>query len=438
VRRLALLIACGAAWLVLAAAPALADGGPHVMTVNNGSLGLNADGCAGCHRAHTAQGPFLINAADETALCITCHGVVATGATTDVMSGIQYSLRGVAGVAGTQLGALRGGGFDQARLDPSNAARRAYTLSGGVEFLAKVPVGPALDVTSAHLDVDGGDGVVASGVAWGNGDNSTGAGAGPIVDMSCSSCHNPHGNGQYRILNPIPNPTALTGLFAAIGAPGALVTDTPVINPATGTPDTKNYTILQVKGTPGVTSSYLLYASQVATAAGAGTFNGIAGTYTAAGGDYFHRFVPWNATTIPTRAADAPNGVPATFTNQMNAWCTACHTRYNANDPFTARLDLLGAEDPIFRYQHQTTPLSDGASCLTCHVSHGSNAVMSGPFSATMPFPDGNPKFIPTTTTVVPDSRLLKFNNRGTCQACHDPTFTVLTGQTTGPALGTP
>ena len=93
-RRLALVIAIGAVWLILAAVPALADGGPHVMTQNNGSLGINADGCAGCHRAHTAQGPFLINAADETALCTTCHGAAGAGATTDVMSGIQYRLVG--------------------------------------------------------------------------------------------------------------------------------------------------------------------------------------------------------------------------------------------------------------------------------------------------------------------------------------------------------
>jgi len=97
VRRLALVIACGAIWLILTAVPALADGGPHVLTQNNGSLGINADGCAGCHRAHTAQGPFLINAADETALCQTCHGAAVTGATTDVMTGIQYALTGRSG-----------------------------------------------------------------------------------------------------------------------------------------------------------------------------------------------------------------------------------------------------------------------------------------------------------------------------------------------------
>ena len=131
-RRLALLIAVGATWLFLAALPALADGGPHVSATNNGSSVLTADSCAGCHRAHTAQGQFLINAASEEALCLTCHGAQSAGATTDVLTGVQYTSgaqHNVAGGAGTQLGALRNGGFDQARIGtpmlvlyPRNAA----------------------------------------------------------------------------------------------------------------------------------------------------------------------------------------------------------------------------------------------------------------------------------------------------------------------------
>ena len=61
-RRLALLFAGGAIWLLLAAAPVFADGGPHVSTINDGSSGITADSCAGCHRTHTAQGPYLLAA----------------------------------------------------------------------------------------------------------------------------------------------------------------------------------------------------------------------------------------------------------------------------------------------------------------------------------------------------------------------------------------
>ena len=59
-RRLMLLIAAASLWLFLAAVPALADGGPHVASVNSGVSSLTADSCAGCHRAHTAQGAMLL------------------------------------------------------------------------------------------------------------------------------------------------------------------------------------------------------------------------------------------------------------------------------------------------------------------------------------------------------------------------------------------
>ena len=519
-RRLALVLAGGALWLILAAVPALADGGPHVMTVNNGSLGINADGCAGCHRAHTAQGPFLINAADETALCKTCHGAVAVGSTVDVMTGVQYSLRGVAGVGGTQLGALRGGGYDTARLDSGNASRLAYLRNAtAVSQRPKVGVGAAEDVTSAHIAMTD-NGLTSQGIAWGNG--AAGSGAGPAVEISCASCHNPHGNGQYRILNNIPEATGtgfddawvvdvfattatddriytevshglqvgdvvtvagtgsaadgvgrvvatvlvsqgsssgaywftLTGvdILADTGAvgtvertSGVVVTDATL--PAPG--DTRNYTVMQTKGTEGTESTYLLYASQVAAAAGSGSFNGIAGSYGPTGGDYFARNVPWNPsinsaacdpTVYPADAScatanSAPNGRPTTFSPQITAWCASCHTRYltgqNANTDTPEPLDygrgwaVPRPGESLFKYQHSTIA---GRDCLTCHVSHGSNAAMTGTFSSTYTYPDG---------TASASSRLLKVDNRGTCQSCHDPTGTITAGTYIGPASPT-
>jgi predicted CXXCH cytochrome family protein len=693
------MITCGALWLILAAVPALADGGPHVKDVNTGSLGLNADGCAGCHRAHTAQGPFLINAVDETALCKTCHGAVATGSTVDVMTGVQYSLRGALGVGGTQLGALRGGGFDEARIDASTIKDGSGVITAGPSRLTyqrtdtavsqrpKVGVGAAEPVRSSHLALTE-NGLVNPGIAWGNG--AAGSGAGPAVELSCTTCHNPHGNGQYRILRPLEPeaedsngidetwtvavrasyPDAVTGppayradniytvvshalqvgdkitiaghagstpdlngtwyvkavgsgslsqassgtnnfsIAATLGGTtlditvagtggtvtrtsGVVVTDTTL--PGAG--DTRNYTIMQVKGTEGTESTYLLYASQVAAAA-AGTFypsaaiassnastevitttvdhglaggnsvtitghdavpsiNGtftvlaaptsktftltgvdittggtavgrvtknagaIPGTYAATGGDYFVRAVPWNpginATCDPTANNDtavqagcatansAPNGRPSTFSGQITSWCASCHTRYFANNnptayeiassdatsetitttldhglvvgntvwitghdavatpaingtytvataPSTKTFTLTGVDitasgtaigtvsnlssgatgaswgnprpgDNLYKYQHRTVA---GRDCLLCHVSHGSNAEMTGTFSSTYLYPD--------FTTASASSRLLKVDNRGTCQACHDPTETVPTGTYIGPS----
>jgi predicted CXXCH cytochrome family protein len=523
------------------------------MTQNNGSLGINADGCAGCHRAHTAQGPFLINAADETALCKTCHGAAVTGSTVDVIDGVQYALAGRSG--GTLLGALRGGGFDQARIDAGNASRVAYLRSAtDVSQRPKVGVGAAEDVTSSHIAMTE-NSLTNPGIAWGNG--AIDSGAGPVVEVSCTSCHNPHGNGQYRILNTLtvdvpdengidetwivnirasyaanvaaipadpnaipPQPaipafsaeniytvtshglmpgdqivianhagstpdingtwyvktvgtgavgqeSSATNNFTITASPGGTTVDITVggtggtvkrisgrvVTDATlPTPgDTRNYTVMQVKSPTGSATAngaeadYLLYASQVSAAAISGSFNGIPGTYTATGGDYFARLVPWNPdvngvcdpTVFPLQAGcatapSAPNGRPATFSGQITQWCASCHTRYFANNNPTITATPNGATgaswqyqrpgESLFMFQHRTV---SGRDCLTCHVSHGSNAAMTGTFSGSYTYPDG---------TASASSRLLKVDNRGTCQACHDPTGTITAGTYIGPA----
>jgi hypothetical protein len=375
-------------------------------------------------------------------------------------------------------------------------------------------------------------------VAWGNG--AAGSGAGPAAEVGCASCHNPHGNGQYRILNvlrenatipetwtvaigvsssvnvdvvpEVPPATLVNELLAnnlnTVTSHGLLVGDKIVIAGHTGsTPDlngtwyvktaasnnfsitatlngpvqaitaggsggtvsrtsgvpvtdatlptagdARNYTVMQVKGsgtegTPASEATYMLYASQVLAAAGSNSFNSIPGTYSATGGDYFARAVPWNpdvnGVCDPTiydtdpvtpgnqaqagcaTANSAPNGRPSTFSGQITQWCASCHTRYFANSnavslPATgqtgASWQYPRPNDSLFNHQHRTVA---GRDCLTCHVSHGSNAAMTGTFSASFPYPNG---------TTSGNSRLLKVDNRGTCQACHDPTGTVAAG----------
>ncbi len=381
--------AAAAIWLLLAAVPVLADGGPHVSSINNGSSGITADSCAGCHRAHTAQGPMLLQAESEEALCLTCHGTTGTGATTDVENGIQYTLASVRG--GTILGALRGGGFLEARMGTSDAARLTYQrTTTATSQRTKVPaLASGQAVTSAHIDLAAG--VTSTGIAWGNGAISATPNAGAALDLSCGSCHNPHGNGNYRILNSIPTGDG-TGPFVE---PTTGITVTDATLPPAG--DTRNYTVIQVPG-----PAYLLVASQV-----------VSGGYPIESGDYFHRRVPWNST---TGTSDAPNGL-ATFNSQMTSWCTTCHSRYYSDDP------TVPSGDATFMYRHDTI---SNRACTTCHVAHGSNAQMSGVYSATMPYPDGS---VPATA----DSRLLKIDNRGTCQACHDPTGTIPNGTLSGP-----
>jgi hypothetical protein len=256
------------------------------------------------------------------------------------------------------------------------------------------------------------------GVAWGNGAN--GSGVGPAATVTCGSCHNPHGNGQYRILNPIPAPVVTGGTFTAVAAPGAPILDSPADNPDATESDTKNYTVIQVRGTQGTNNSFLLYADDV-------TDSGFASTT----GDYFHRTVPWNQSPASPNGVDAPNGRPGSFNLQMTNWCLACHTRYMSTDPNSERVDpITGDPDMVFRYQHQTS--TNGQTvCTTCHVSHGSNALMDGPYAGDFPYPD-DPTNGPAPVTSG-SSRLLKVNNRGTCQLCHDPTNTAVVGSYSGP-----
>jgi predicted CXXCH cytochrome family protein len=417
VRRWTLLLAGAALWLFLAAIPALADGGPHVSSANSGSSALTADGCAGCHRAHTAKSlksDGLLAASAEEVLCLSCHATAGVGASTDVESGIQYKVAnpvgGSAQGASNIIGALRGGGFVSARIDSGNATRAGYTTKGsapyttpidpGKSWAAKIGVLAAGEpVTSAHLKLTGATLVTLTSIAWGNG----ASGAGSTLSLTCTSCHNPHGNNQYRILVPVPTGTAP---FAATNASAVTsVTDdtanTSIVSSVGGT-DIRNYTVIQANPAGG---RYLL-AGAISTAEVLGTFSNTSG-------DYWHKVVPWTLTASTSADYDGPNGNPSTFDTQITTWCAQCHTRYPSST-------TTSPPDP-FAYKHST---SSNKACTTCHVAHGTNATMDGFYSGNYPYPD---------TTTSGSSRLLKVDNRGTCQLCHDPTKTVLEY---GPTLG--
>jgi predicted CXXCH cytochrome family protein len=399
------------AWLLLAAMPVAADGGPHIAGSNSGVTGLTADGCAGCHRAHTARGEMLLAEGDPEELCLACHGAAGAGATTDVETGVQYAL-GVSDVRGaTAAGVLRAGGFVSARMDSADAERVSYPkLSGpGVAtwFSSHVRVLAAgQPVTSAHMAFTG-TAVVARGVAWGNGGLNSGVGV--AFATTCTTCHNPHGNGNYRILNPIPG----DGTGPLVEAAEVNVTDA-ALPAGTDAAGTRNYTILWGR----------TLADVIANAyPGGGT--GIAG------GDYWRDYLPWNgvpglsAGGLPTPATgtngDRPMYVPGGtnlngFRGQITAWCSSCHTRYSGVTGAT-----VNTGDDIFTYRHDVGQ----TECTQCHVAHGSNAVMPGTFSAVAPYPDAAGGAAPITSG---SSRLLKIANRGTCQGCHDPTHTIGAG----------
>jgi predicted CXXCH cytochrome family protein len=409
-----LLIAAGTLWLFLAAVPAFADGGPHIASENSGVSSLTTDSCAGCHRVHTAQAPLLLKT-DEEDLCLSCHGAAVTGATTDVESGVQYADGFIDRADDVIAGALRSGGFVEARIASDDPVRISYgrLQGGGVSTFhsSKVSELPAGEpVTSAHIAFAG-TAVVSRGIAWGNG--GLNSGVGPAFTATCGTCHNPHGNGNYRIL--VPGPSDGNGPLAE-GLP-VPVTDAALPTGA-GAAGTRNYTNIW-----GRTLGDVL----------AGTYPG--GGTTSTGGDYWRDYLPWdgvpqwNAGTglpgpVPPGAVNGdrpmyvPNGTGTNanltgFRGEITQWCSTCHTRHDGITGAT-----VDTGDSVYRFRHDVGQ----SECTQCHVAHGSNAAMTGPYSSTFTYPDAAGGAAPIASN---SSRLLKIDNRGTCQACHDPTYSV-------------
>jgi predicted CXXCH cytochrome family protein len=302
----------------LATSPASADAGPHISTAGSATV----DRCAGCHRAHSAKAAALLNVS-QVSLCTTCHGSAGTGAVTDVMGGVAYNNTAVAPntTRGTTVaGALRSGGFTTARIASATVNLTSKTV--GVAAAGTTS-------TSAH-SIDG-----SLQKAWGLGALGT-ATTGSNVSLMCTSCHDPHGNGNYRALRPIP-----TGS----GAAGIAIAD------STGA---KVYT----------TTNY------------------------------------WSTAVTDT-------GASANYITNVSQWCSTCHTRYLAG----AGSAGTASTDATFTFRHMSSDqTAGGPNCITCHVAHGSNASMTGE-SGNVLNPDG---------AGAGSSRLLRIDNRGTCEMCHN------------------
>lgn len=347
-----LVLGAVAAWMLLFAAPALADNGPHVM-----GAGVTPDSCAGCHRLHSAPNERLLKM-DGTQLCYTCHGTSGTGATTDVEDGVQYSAAARPPGA-TQVGALRGGGFAYALIDSANPA--AYPDKN-------VPVLAAGEATTSTHSINS-----SSVMAWGNvPEGATAPQYGTAIPLRCGACHDPHGNGYYRILRPKPSGSGISRTSATNGGVGILDVSTKVYT-------TTNYWDVGDANTTLPAPPFTGTAPAVAPANM--PFNGVA----AAG-------------TTPVQSGIA-------------AWCSTCHTRYLAASG-SASTD---SGDPIFRYRHtsnrEIAATGNARNCVQCHVAHGTNAKMPGSNSGSVNHPDN--------TTDPGGSKLLRINNRGVCQVCH-------------------
>lgn len=301
---------------------AYANGGPH------GGYAPTTDGCAGCHRAHTAIGPNLLVDTSTYDLCMSCHGSMGAGANTNVDDGYYLSSRDDAG-----------GDYNHGA---ANTPDNAPLLGGGFINYQGQPV------TSIHSPID------LELAAWGNG-VARGSMANLAEPLGCASCHDPHGSPNYRILNEIINGNA-------------------VVVPQVDEGAAKDYDDEQWgSGTSTVCAA--CHGAYHVIRAGSGTDNSDNGTGNVDyGGDitsFAHRIdMPYN---------------------------------YGANvNPET--IGLLGYFLPLAE-----SGAGDNVVCMTCHLPHGTSVQMTG-------IADGAG---PPGETSATDSALLRIDNRGVCEVCH-------------------
>jgi len=428
------------------------------VTANGLAQSVTAGGsrCAGCHRAHTAKAEYLLKQA-QPGLCYTCHG--GAGSYLDVVDG----------VAPGTTDALRGGGFAYSLID--GAAGKMTITEAGAKSSAAKPGTVAAPVTSRH-QIDG----ATPGTMWGNGaisdtvintgtavndatkDNPAKAGDAGLygVTLECGSCHDPHGNGNYRILRPVPNDAGKAQTIKTAAVPYVpAVMDTSVIPNLVITPavlfQPATYCTFEETSGPCHTAGH-------GTGYVVGGLNGViipdaVGTRVYTTQDY------WNVSdlTVPNTPGTAVDPTkPDGYIQNVAAWCTTCHTRYLAasgawntpNRGYVAKAingtgtnATTGVIDATFTYRHRSespgTSTKASPNCIQCHVSHGTSATMTdaafGSNNATLTAPDGS-----TTTaagsagaganaqapgyegTVVGNSRLLRVNDRATCKMCHN------------------
>jgi predicted CXXCH cytochrome family protein len=318
---------------------AFANSGPH------GNYSPTTDACAGCHRAHTAGAASLLIDA-VPALCLTCHGSSGTGADTNVDDG-----------AYGPGGDLLGGGFLNFQGTPSSSS---HSIDGSWQnaWGSGTTWSSTFDCAGCHNAESGlvWPGAPQWGISPGAWPTYPGRGQNVTMPLTCTSCHEPHGGRNYRLLQQRLHPPGMQ----QEDPPGYVLV-------------TSNETGGQNPDQPGYVPDYTLARYRL----GLGDWcTGCHFTY--------HQQVSVN----PFNAEDG-KGLIIRYRHEMNMVLGTLTTTLPLEQP-TGYSATQQATDQLF--------------CISCHRAHGSSVSVGG-YAANV---------APTN-----DSALLRVDNRGVCENCH-------------------